>query len=416
MTTDYTDCSDTKDLDRLLIPCHLWLLLCPRLFRQHLVEEDLPLSDSDADEDRALRLIHPCDLPLLAKLGGPDRVPRLQFGPPLIEPGVLDLSFFEVGDSALELLPLTVGLVLSGECLGASLFGLFAKLLQPRQLAGLPASPFRVLVGALEQLSRQFETPGDAQRVGHSELTDVKPVRRPQCLDIELNCPVLRTVVREGICLEVSEVRGHDGSTADLVELIQDRAAQGGPFRRIGPGPEFVEQNEALVIGGLEDRRDPRDVRTERAERLFQALLVANIREHVRPDRDRASFRRRDVHAALSHDREEAGRLQCNCLTPGVRPRDDQEIEAHPEPHVDWYDSSFLCGTVARLLSLVADFMPEQVLQQGMPGRAQPEPALAVDVRGIHVVVAAVLRLGRDEIDLANDRDRRIDLPPPPAR
>ena len=48
---------------------------------------------------------------------------------------------------------------------------------------------------------------------------------------------------------------------------------------------------------------------------------------------------------------------------------------------------------------------PEQVQQAAVAGLSQPEPALGVDVRGVHVVVAAETRLGRDEVEPGEDVD-----------
>ena len=48
----------------------------------------------------------------------------------------------------------------------------------------------------------------------------------------------------------------HHRPATDLIEFIENRPAQRRSFDRISAGPEFVEQYEALRIGGLEDVSD----------------------------------------------------------------------------------------------------------------------------------------------------------------
>ena len=150
---------------------------------------------------------------------------------------------------------------------------------------------------ALQQVARQLQPAGDLQGVAHAELADVQPVGRPQRLHVELDGPVLGPLVVEGIRFQIAQVGRHHRPAAALVEAVEDGPAQRRPFRRVGAGAQLVEQDQALRVGLLQDEGDPRNVGTERAERLFQALLVADVGEDVVKDGDVAALAGRDVHA-----------------------------------------------------------------------------------------------------------------------
>ena len=144
----------------------------------------------------------------------------------------------------------------------------------------------------LQQVARQLQPAGDLQGVAHAELADVQPVRRPQRLHVELDGAVLGPLVVERIRFQIAQMGRDHRPAAARVEVVEDGPAQRRPLRRVGAGAQFVEQHQALCVGLLEDGGDPRYVRAEGAERLFQALLVADVGQDVVEDRARCCPRR----------------------------------------------------------------------------------------------------------------------------
>ena len=142
----------------------------------------------------------------------------------------------------------------------------------------------------------------------------------------------------KGIRLQIAQVGRHHRPAADVIQLVENSPAQRGPFGGIGARSQLIEQDQALGIRGLQDAGDARDVRTEGAERLLQALLVANVREDIVEDRHAAAVPGRHVHAALGHQAQQAGRLERHRFAAGVGPGDDEDVEAVAQADVDGHD------------------------------------------------------------------------------
>ena len=166
-------------------------------------------------------------------------------------------------------------------------------------------------------------------------MTDQQAVRRPQRRRVEFDGPVLRSFIVEGIGFQIAQVRCHHRAAADAVQFIEDRSTQRCSLGRIGAGAQFIEQDQAFVVGGSQDVGNAGDVRAEGAERLFQTLFIANVGEDVREHRHAAAFAGRDVHSALGHQTEQTGRFQCDRFAAGVRSSDDEQIEAVAETDID---------------------------------------------------------------------------------
>ena len=78
-------------------------------------------------------------------------------------------------------------------------------------------------------------------------------------------------------------------------EWRRPRAAR---FGRIGAGAGFIEKDEAAFRGDFQDIDDAhRDVRAEGAERLFETLFIADVREDLLENRHVAALACRNVHS-----------------------------------------------------------------------------------------------------------------------
>ena len=132
------------------------------------------------------------------------------------------------------------------------------------------------------------------------------------------------------------------------VQAVENGPAQRRALGRVGAGAQFVQQHQTVGVGLVEDVGDPRDVRAERAERLFQALLVADVGEDLVEDGHVAALAGGDVHAALGHQAEQSRCLEADGFAAGVRPGDDEQVEAEAEADVDRNDLT-LSGVGGRL-------------------------------------------------------------------
>jgi len=109
---------------------------------------------------------------------------------------------------------------------------------------------------------------------------------------------------------EFRVMRGDERCASRFEQLSEDGTRQGRAFLRIRPRAEFVEDDERAPVDPLEDVDDVRDVAAERAERLLDGLLVADVGKDGVEGRQFRSALRRDVQSALRHEHEQADRFQ----------------------------------------------------------------------------------------------------------
>ena len=181
---------------------------------------------------------------------------------------------------------------------------------------------------------RQAQPLGDREGLAAAGQADRQLVRGRQRLEVELHRGVAGPGRRVGVGLELGVVgrRGDDRAGPD--EVVEQRLGEGRALGRVRAGAELVEQDEGARPGRLDDRRDAPQVAGERRERLRDRLLVADVGEHVAPDRQAAAGGGRDVQAGLVHEAEQAERPQRDRLAAGVRTRDDERGVAVAEPDV----------------------------------------------------------------------------------
>jgi hypothetical protein len=115
-------------------------------------------------------------------------------------------------------------------------------------------------------------------------------------------------------------------SSGYLEQVCQDGARQRRAFDRVGSGPEFVQDDERPRVGLPQEADDVGHVRREGAERLLDALLVADVGVDAVEDAQHGFGGRRDVQPGLGHQRQQADRLERDGLAAGVRPGDDQRV------------------------------------------------------------------------------------------
>ena len=120
-----------------------------------------------------------------------------------------------------------------------------------------------------------------------------------------------------------------------LVELSRMARPRAAPSVGSVPAPSSSSRTRLLASAAVKDGGDARNVRAERAERLFQALLVADVGEDVMENRHVAALAGRDVHARLGHQAEQARRFETDRFAAGVRAGDDEQVEAETQANID---------------------------------------------------------------------------------
>ena len=226
-----------------------------------------------------------------------DMAPRslgLQVQPRLAQGRLRFRLHAELGQLLLVFLALPLGLVLGGQGFFAGLFRFLALLLKLGHLRGPSLPPVQIAMGPPQQFARQLQPAGDLQGVAHAELADVQAIGRPQRLHVELDGGVLGPLVVEGVRLQFAQVRRHHRPAAELSSPSRIARPRAAPSVGSVPAPSSSSSTRLLVVGVAKNAGDVRDVRAEGAQRLFQALLVADVGEDVLEDRHVAALGRRE--------------------------------------------------------------------------------------------------------------------------
>lgn len=160
-------------------------------------------------------------------------------------------------------------------------------------------------------------------------------IRRAQSLDVEFQRRVDHAFggVRERF--EFGIMRRDESRASAFEQVTQDRARQRRALLRIGARAEFVEDDERTMVNVFEDANDVGDVTAERAERLLDGLLVADVgKDAVKKWNLRAALRG-DVQSALRHEGEQADRFERNRFAARVWSRDDDRARPFFRVHVN---------------------------------------------------------------------------------
>ena len=198
------------------------------------------------------------------------------------------------------------------------------------------------------------------------------------------------------------------------VELVEDRPAQRGAFGGVGAGPHLVEQDQRALGRLAQDLADPPDVRREGRERLLQALLVADVGQHVVEDREVGALGAGMCSPDWAMTASRPTVLKATVLPPvfgpvttsiwnrsprctsiGTTVRASAGFAGDPAsaPGLGSAARSDIRRRGFRLPRLGRSgdrrIIPEERFEQGMPGAPEHEPAFLVEVRGRHPVVEA---------------------------
>ena len=119
-------------------------------------------------------------------------------------------------------------------------------------------------------------------------------------------------------------------------QVIEDGARQCRAFLRIGARAKFIEDDQRTLIDLFENADDVRDVTAERAERLLDGLLIANIGIHIVEERQFRTAFSRDVQSALRHERQQTDGFQRNRFSARVRTGNNNGSRARCWDQYQW--------------------------------------------------------------------------------
>ena len=174
------------------------------------------------------------------------------------------------------------------------------------------------------------------------------------------------------------------GGSGDLgagtAGLLDDGNGQRRALHRVGARAQLVEENQAVAVRLLQNAHDIDHMCRKSGQTLFDALLVANVRQHFFIAGDLALVRHGNVQTALGHDRQQSQRLEAHGLAAGIGAGDDQGIKRVAQLDVDGHG---LFG-----------------VQQRVPGTPQMDAAVPAQGRtgGVHFI--AQLAPGKDQIQM----------------
>ena len=149
-----------------------------------------------------------------------------------------------------------------------------------------PVFPIEQGGGAVEDALGHAHPCGDRRRGRGARRADTHPIRRGQCLGVELDARVLEAIVDLGHLLQQVIVGRRDDAGTVVGEGFErglgDRGALGG----VGADADLVEAHERVGAGRPEDVRQVGHRGGERREALADVLVVADVGDNALYARD----------------------------------------------------------------------------------------------------------------------------------
>ncbi len=202
--------------------------------------------------------------------------------------------------------------------------------------------------GVVDDDIRQAEALSDGERLAATRQADRQPVGRAERVEVELDRCVAGSGRGMRIRLELRVVGRRRDQGAGPDEMVEQGLRERRALGRVRPGTELVEQHERAGAGLGDDPDDRAEMAGEGRQGLRDRLLVADVGEHVAPDREPAPSLGRDVEAGLVHQAEQPERAQGDGLAAGVGAGHDERRVAVTEPDIDRDDTARQAGMPGR--------------------------------------------------------------------
>ena len=189
-----------------------------------------------------------------------------------------------------------------------------------------------------------------------------------------------------GVGFEVLIVCSDDAKCFLAVEAMEDALRQRATDLWLGAAAELVDEQQAPLAAMANHLLHMKKVGGVGRKVIVNALLVANVNEHLRENARRRSLRGRNGHAALHHVLQEGNRLQTDGLAAGVRSGNEQDATSGRKRNVQRFHLLALAFQTSR--------------KKGMVG------ALPVQTRGIH----GTKNDGADAAGVAGERTEIVNV------
>ncbi len=173
-------------------------------------------------------------------------------------------------------------------------------------------------LGLFENRFRHAKPFADAEGMRAAGRADAQFIRRLQGFRIEFDVAVFNTRRIIGVVFQIIVMgRDHDIGFL-LIEGVQDGDGNGTAFCRIGPGTQFVGQDEVVRAAVLQDIDQLLHMAGKGTQVLRDILFVTDIGKDVAEDGQFRRFLNRDKKSCLMHEDQKAQGLHGYGLTTGI--------------------------------------------------------------------------------------------------
>ena len=160
-----------------------------------------------------------------------------------------------------------------------------------------------------------------------AKALDLPLVGGAQGLHVKLAGGVLHALGGHGEGLQLRIVGGGGDAGPGGAGVGDDGDGQRRPLHRVRAGPQLVEEHQGPAVRLLQYTDDVGHVCREGGQALFDALFVADVREHPVIDADGTARGGGDLEAALGHQGEKAQGFERHRLAAGVGAGDYQGVK-----------------------------------------------------------------------------------------
>ena len=196
-----------------------------------------------------------------------------------------------------------------------------------------------------------------------------------------------------------------------VVQMIQDGDGKGSPFRGIRARAQLIKEAEGVRIRMLQDGNDAGHMGRERAQTLFYALFIPDIRIDFGKNGQFRTVQGGNMQARLAHQAEKAGGFQGNRLASGIWACNDQKVIVLSEADINGnglllIQQGMSCACLLYTSNSVADGVqayltagvPADKLVLGIPFYGYLYEGVSQENQGLYSTFTSARSIGYDSI------------------